>query len=67
MAKDLYELSVQQKAQDNADGKSYSSVQENINTLLIDMRLYEKGLKVNNNLIDIYIKLNNCMNNLINS
>lgn len=54
MAKDLYELSVQQKAQDNADGKSYSSVQENINTLLIDMRLYEKGLKVNNNLIDIY-------------
>lgn len=54
MAKDLYELSVQQKTQDNADGKSYSSVQENINTLLIDMRLYEKGLKVNNNIIDIY-------------
>lgn len=46
VAKDMYELSVQQKAQDNTDGKSYSSVQDKINTLLIDMRLYEKGLKV---------------------
>lgn len=44
-AQDLYEITLQKSA--TGSGQTHAGVQEKINTLLVDIRLYEKGLKVN--------------------
>ncbi|XP_075146605.1 UFM1 specific ligase 1 [Haematobia irritans] len=43
-AQELYELTLQKSAA--VSGQSHAAVQEKINTLLVDLRLYEKGLKL---------------------
>uniref|UniRef100_T1PDD2 E3 UFM1-protein ligase 1 homolog n=1 Tax=Musca domestica TaxID=7370 RepID=T1PDD2_MUSDO len=43
-AQELYEITLQKSAA--GSGQSHASVQEKINTLLVDLRLYEKGLKL---------------------
>ncbi|XP_013113083.2 E3 UFM1-protein ligase 1 homolog [Stomoxys calcitrans] len=43
-AQELYEITLQKSAA--GSGQSHAAVQEKINTLLVDLRLYEKGLKL---------------------
>lgn len=45
-AQEFYEITLQKSAA--GSGQTHASVQEKVNTLLVDLRLYEKGLKVNN-------------------
>ena len=46
-AQELYEITLQKNAA--GSGQTHAGVQEKINTLLVDLRLYEKGLKVSAN------------------
>ena len=46
-AQELYEITLQKSAA--GSGQTHAGVQEKINTLLVDLRLYEKGLKVSDN------------------
>ncbi|TMW48432.1 hypothetical protein DOY81_006477 [Sarcophaga bullata] len=43
-AQELYEITLQKSAA--SSGQTHAGVQEKINTLLVDLRLYEKGLKL---------------------
>ncbi|XP_023306543.2 E3 UFM1-protein ligase 1 homolog [Lucilia cuprina] len=43
-AQELYEITLQKSAA--GSGQTHAGVQEKINTLLVDLRLYEKGLKL---------------------
>lgn len=45
-AQEFYEITLQKSAA--GSGQTHANVQEKVNTLLVDLRLYEKGLKVNN-------------------